>query len=78
MQYHTSVILASVILIANCSTSVMAASTKHPTHKSAEFTPAQKTKLMEEARKICRKQYGAMSTVYQLDYYHWKVWCREN
>ena len=45
--------------------------------KSSDFTPQQREKLMEEARKICRKRYGAGARVYKLDYYHWKVWCLE-
>lgn len=46
--------------------------------KRSDFTPEQREKLMERARQICRKSYGATATVYRLDYYHWKVWCREN
>lgn len=46
--------------------------------KSSDFTPAQRKKLMEEARKICKRRYGAGATVYRLDYYKWTVWCREH
>ena len=31
--------------------------------------------LMEQARKICVKKYGATSRVYQLDYKKWRVVC---
>lgn len=55
-----------------------AATKKKVTRKRSDFTPQQREKLMEEARKICRKHYGATATVYRIDYYHWKVWCREN
>ena len=51
--------------------------TKKTTHSSSQYTAAQKAKMMDEARAICRKRYGAASHVYQLDYYHWKVWCTE-
>lgn len=50
---------------------------KKKSHKRTDFTPAQRDKMMEEARNICRKKYGAGARVYQLDYYHWKVWCME-
>jgi hypothetical protein len=58
---------------------VMAATKKKKkvSKKSSDFTPAQREKLMQEARKICKKRYGAGATVYKLDYYHWKVWCLE-
>lgn len=48
---------------------------KKATHKRSDYTPEQRAKLMEEARKICKKSYGATSTVYKIDYYHWKVIC---
>ena len=51
---------------------------KKISHKRSDFTPEQREKMMERARQICRKNYGAGATVYKLDYYHWKVWCREN
>lgn len=44
-------------------------------HKRSDFTPQQRAKLMEEARKICKKRYGAPSTVYGIDYYKWRVIC---
>ena len=81
MRYQTSIILASVILIANCNTSAMAASTtKKTSHTSTlrNLTPAQKTKLMNGAIAGCRKKYGAMSTVFRIDYYTGTIWCREN
>lgn len=55
----------------------MAAAKKKISKKSSDFTPAQRAKLMQEARKICKKRYGAGARVYRLDYYHWKVWCQE-
>lgn len=78
MSKHIPAAFAAVILMANFGSSAIAATTKHPTHKSSDFTPEQKKKLMEQARQICRKRYGAMATVASIDYYHWKVWCREN
>ena len=56
---------------------VEAAAKKKISKKSSDFTPAQRAKLMEEARKICKKRYGSGARVYRLDYYHWKVWCQE-
>ena len=47
------------------------------THKRSQYTEAQRAKLMEEARAICTKKFGASSRVHHLDYYNWKVWCTE-
>ena len=56
---------------------VAAATKKKVKKKSSEYSAAQRAKFMEEARRICKKRYGAGATVYKLDYYHWKVWCLE-
>jgi hypothetical protein len=47
-------------------------------HKRSDFTPQQRAKMMEEARKLCKKRYGASSTVYKFDYYKWMVICNEH
>ncbi len=57
---------------------VAAATKKKISKKRSDFTPEQRNKLMEEARKICKKKYGSTSTVYRLDYYKWIVICTEN
>ena len=57
---------------------VAAATKKKISKKRSDFTPEQRKKLMEEARKICKKNYGAASTVYRLDYYKWIVICTEH
>lgn len=45
-------------------------------HKGREaYTPAQREEFMEYARKLCRKKYGAPSTVYRIDYKKNMVWC---
>lgn len=56
---------------------VAAATKKKISKKRSDFTPEQREKLMEEARKICKKKYGATSTVYRLDYKKWIVICTE-
>ena len=45
------------------------------THKRSDFTSEQRAKMMENARKVCRKRYGATATVYKVDYYKWRVIC---
>jgi hypothetical protein len=47
------------------------------THKRSDFTAEQRAKLMEEARKICKKRFGAPSRVYKIDYVQWRVVCTE-
>ena len=47
------------------------------THKRADFTPGQRAKMMENARKLCRKRYGATATVYKVNYYKWRVICTD-
>lgn len=50
---------------------------KKHSHKRSDFTAEQRAKMMEEARGICKKKFGAASTVYKLDYYKWMVICNE-
>ena len=40
-----------------------------------EYTAAQREKFMESARALCRKNYGAPSRVYRIDYKRNTVWC---
>ena len=40
------------------------------------LSPAEKAKLTERARAACRKQYGAMETLYRINYYTGEIWCR--
>lgn len=40
-----------------------------------QYTAAERNKIMERAREICRKAYGAPSRVYRIDYATSKVWC---
>ena len=54
-----------------------AAAKKKISHKRSDFTAEQREKMMEEARKICRKRFGAGASVYKMDYNKWKVWCLE-
>ncbi len=57
---------------------VTAATKKKISKKRSDFTPEQRKKLMEEARKICKKNYGAASTVYRFEYHKWRVICTEH
>jgi hypothetical protein len=54
------------------------AAKKKISHKRTDFTAAERAKLLEEARKICIKRYGAGSRVYKLDYYKWNITCAES
>lgn len=40
-----------------------------------EYTAAQREKMMERARELCRKDFGAPSRVYKIDYKKNQVWC---
>lgn len=40
-----------------------------------QYTAAEREKIMERAREICRKFQGAPSQVYKIDYATSKVWC---
>jgi hypothetical protein len=53
------------------------AGTKKTTRKKTDFTAAQRVKLLEEARQVCVKRYGAGSRVYKFDYSKWRVTCTE-
>lgn len=78
MPKLTLCLLSFVFVLAQGAANLDAATKKKISHKRSEFTAAQREKLMEAARKICKKRHGAMATVYRLDYYKWTVWCREN
>lgn len=56
------------------SDTVYAASTKK---KKTETSPsdAERKKMMELARELCRKKYGATSSVYRIDYKRKMVTC---
>jgi hypothetical protein len=55
-----------------------AASTKKTKKKYPDLTSEQRAKLMDYARKICKKSYGASSTVHHVDWSTRKVWCNEH
>ena len=50
---------------------------KTPGKSRDDFTAAQREKLMERARDICKKRYGSTSRVYKIDYRKWMVFCTE-
>jgi hypothetical protein len=41
----------------------------------SDFTPEQRKKLLEEARQVCIRKYGASSSVHHFDYKKWRVTC---
>ena len=47
-------------------------------HRRADMNNAERAKLMLKAQQICKANYGPASTVYQLDYYKWRVVCTEH
>ena len=53
----------------------MAASKKKPVKRS-DFTAAQREKITEYARALCKKKFGASARIYRIDYGKQKVWCR--
>ena len=44
---------------------------------TGNLSAAQRHKLMEIARGICKRKYGAASTVWRLDYKYLRVTCQE-
>ncbi len=50
------------------------AASKKPLKRSS-FTTKQREAIMAQGRKVCRKKYGAMATVYEVDYYHRRFIC---
>ncbi len=48
---------------------------KKPSKSRNDFTSEQRQKIMEQARQVCVKAYGASSTVYRFDYKKWRVIC---
>jgi hypothetical protein len=42
----------------------------------SDFTPEQRKKLLEDARQVCIREYGASSSVHHFDYKKWRVTCK--
>ena len=42
------------------------------------YTAEQRQKILDEARKGCRRKFGAPASVYRIDYATNKIWCRPN
>jgi hypothetical protein len=59
--------------------SAYAASTKKPAKKksTSDYSPEERKKIMEYARQLCKKTYGAPSQVYRLDYSRMRVICTQ-
>ena len=51
------------------------AAAKHKRFKHSEMTQKQRAAFMENARKVCKKKFGAASHVNQIDYARQKIWC---
>jgi hypothetical protein len=49
--------------------------TAKATKGRSDYTPEQRKQMMERAREICRKEVGASSTVYRIDYAKNRVIC---
>jgi hypothetical protein len=43
--------------------------------KRSEMNEKQRKEFMEMARKACKKKFGGMATVNQVDYARQKIWC---
>lgn len=74
MKFAAALLIAAVGYAAVGESS---AAKKKISRKRTDFTEAQREKILEEARKICKRRYGAGATVYRLDYYTWSVTCLE-
>ena len=59
-------------------TAEAAAKKKGGLKNRSEYTAEQRQKILEAARKSCRKKFGAPATVYRIDYAANKIWCRPN
>ncbi len=59
-------------------TAEAAAKKKGGLKNRSAYTAEQRQKILENARKLCRKKYGAPANVYRIDYAANKVWCTTN
>jgi hypothetical protein len=80
MLYRLAVIalLAGTLVLPtpiSISDTVQAATTKKKKKSSSDYSSEERKKIMELARQICRKKYGASSTVYRIDYTRKSVIC---
>ena len=51
------------------------AASKKKGKRWVDFTPAERAQLMIEARKVCRKKFGAIIDKVVIDYYRERVVC---
>lgn len=52
------------------------AASKKTTKKKSDLSSAQREQILEYARALCKKKYGATGKVYRIDYYKKTVWCK--
>lgn len=78
MRRATLAVLALAVAVGVAlGTAEAATKKKKKVHKRSDFTSEQREKLMESARKLCRKRYGSAAQVYRIDYARWMVICIE-
>ncbi len=53
------------------------AASKKKGKRWVDFTPAERAQLMNEARKVCRKKFGAIITSVRIDYGREIIWCSQ-
>lgn len=43
----------------------------------SQYTPEQREKILEEARRGCKKKFGAAAQLYRVDYATGRIWCTQ-
>lgn len=70
-------IALTALLMAGALDSAVAKSSSTKHYSRSQFTEAQRARILENARKVCKKRYGAGASVYRIDYYKGTIWCLE-
>ncbi len=69
------VAVLAVAMVINCGISGAEAASKAKSKRWRDYNKEQRAEIMKRAREVCKKKYGAPSTVYKIDYYREKIWC---
>ncbi len=78
MRRNIVLVLAAALALGLSFADADAGAAKKKKQGWKNYTSEQRAKLMEEARKVCRKRFGATVIRVQIDYYREIIWCYEN
>jgi len=77
-MYRSAMLALALVIVIGASLGDAGAAAKKKGKRWVDFTPEERALLMKEARKGCRKKFGATVTRVQIDYFHERIICYLN